>query len=185
MKTPDSHFSNIPFSRPDLLKPSYRRTPRDRSCAQIDYTQLSVAMLLFGLEYSHTEIIKNHDIETKYDIDGNGAFIFRYRRNREAFDRPTSVLGFSYRDGVVYINQLQGTDDKHVGYRFDASFDVVAASLDLIEENFLKRWIPVAISPTLRASLDNPDVKGAAYVKYERLALGIEVKMRAYWLEKK
>lgn len=100
---------------------------------------MSVERVLDGESASHTSINTNPDIEKKYDIHGNGSFIFRYRRESEDIDRPAFVLGFTYQNGRVYVNQLQGTNDKHVAFRLDSSFDVVAASLDLLEENFLKK----------------------------------------------
>lgn len=36
------------------------------------------------------------------------------------------------------------------------------------------------MSSSLRTSLDNPDVRGGAYNKYEHLSLGIRARMHAY-----
>ncbi len=84
----------------------------------------------------------------KLNIDGNFAFVMRYKRERDGTYRPTCSIGYDVDDtGAIVINQIQGSKDRHTAFRFHSSFNTNAYILKLLEESFLKKGIPVHMKP--------------------------------------
>jgi len=73
-------------------------------------------------------------------LDGGFALVMRYKREHDEKYRPTCTMGYDVDDrGAIRINQIQGSRDRNVAFRFHSSFQTNAFLLKLLEESFLKK----------------------------------------------
>lgn len=118
-------------------------TPNNPTCPIIDSTRLMVEVL-WGLQSAPGEFADS-EFSNKMLLDGDFALVVRYRREKDWKYRPACAISFDVVHNWVHIKQIQGSNDKNVAFRFHSSFNTTAFFLKLIEESFIKKWIPVTV----------------------------------------
>lgn len=119
--------------------------PRDSTCTIIDSTRLMVEIL--GWLSSASNEFGDSTFSSKMLIDGKYAIVVRYQRERDNTYRPTCTIWFDADEHGVHIRQIQWSNDKNIAFRFHSSFNTTAFFLEVIEESFIKKGIPVHAEP--------------------------------------
>jgi hypothetical protein len=152
-------------------------TPNNPDCPAIDPRGLIIEILWGAAQKT--------SLQTKYsqnscNIEGSHALIFRYRRDQKAEPRVASILSFDVfdEDGVEIV-QLQWTTDRHVGYRFNSSFQLMGYVLSVMEKTFLASGVPVRVVqfPT---GIEWASYAAGSIVRYEILRTAMIGKMIQY-----
>lgn len=154
----------------------YLQKPHSATCPIIDSTRLMVEIL--GASGSAGAEFNNSTYSNKMLIDGSIALVIRYQREKDNTYRPACVISFNKTPDWLHVQQIQGSNDKSVAYRFHSSFNTTAYLLKLIEESFIKKWIPVTVDlfPTW---LENASYSSRASQRYEIFRSWI------HWLQNK
>lgn len=141
-KNPLEHIESIDFSR-------YIRIPRDKYCTILDPKRMETEFFPKDREKLITTNPDRLLIEWPY------AIILGYRREKNEQYYRGFVLSFNYdeRSGIT-VTQLQWSTDKHIGFRMASSLNYLDYFVDLLEESFLKKHIPVTVT-TAPNGLDN------------------------------
>ena len=172
MKTIIDPFEHIHIPEFD----SFIRHPRNQACITIESTRLMVEILGW-LESASVEFWES-DFSSKEILVWEYALIIRYKREKDGKVRPACIIGFDIDNTWLHIHHIQWSSDKSVAFRFHSSFDTSAFLLKVMEESFLKRWIPVTMEP-FPDGLENASYGSRAIERYERFRTGIE------WLRSK
>ena len=142
--------------------------PRNPTCLIIESTRLIVEVL-WGIKSASWEFSESK-FSNKMLIEGDFALVIRYRREKDNSYRPTCVISFDARDDGIYIRQIQGSNDKNVAFRFHSSFNKMAFFLKVIENSFLKKWIPVTVE-SFPTWIENASYASQAREQYNLFAL--------------
>lgn len=165
-------FDNL--SIPDFRE--FIHTPNSKTCPIIDSTRLIVEML--GWLHPASWEFGNSTFSSKMLLDGDIALVLRYKRERDNIYRPACAIGFNQTNDGIHIQQIQWSNDKSVAFRFHSSFNTTAFLLKLIEESFIKKWIPVTMDRFPRG-LENASYSSKASERYTVFWSWIE------WLKEK
>lgn len=128
----------------DLEIPEFKefvRVPNNPTCPVIDSTRLMVE-ILWWLERSELEF-DHSTLSSKITLWWAISLVLRYKYEKDRQYRPVCVISFDARNGGIHIRQMQWSNDKKVSYRFHASFDTVWYYLKLLEQSFIRKWIPI------------------------------------------
>jgi hypothetical protein len=130
----------------DLVLPPFEMfviAPNNSDCPAIDPKRLIIEILWGG---TPSNLLEANDSQW-HNIEGSHALIFRYRRTQNTEPRVASILSFNVsREHGIEIVQLQWTKDRHVGYRFNSSFELMSYILLIMEKTFLVSGIPVRVT---------------------------------------
>lgn len=145
----------------------YNLAPKNELCKVIDTTRLMVEIL--GWLKSASAELSQSEYAAKLDIDGDFSLVMRYKREKDGEYYPACMLSFDQDEaGNITINQLQGTKQKTVAYRFHSSFDHIEYFIKLIEESFIKKWIYVEVRD-FPEWLEGASYSSKAYQSYNTL----------------
>ncbi len=150
--------------------------PHNKTCPIIDSTRLIVE-ILWWLHTASGEF-GDSTFSSKMLLDGQYALVVRYQREKDGKYRPACTIWFDADENGVHITQIQGSNDKNVAFRFHSSFNTTAFLLKLIEESFIKKWIPVT-TELFPNWLENVSYSSKASERYNIFWSGIE------WLKTK
>ena len=142
--------------------------PKNPTCLIIESTILIVEVL-WWIESASWEF-SDSGFSHKMLIEGDFALVIRYRREKDNTYRPTCVISFDTKDDGIYIRQIQGSNDKNVAFRFHSSFNTTAFFLKVIEDSFLKKWIPVKVE-SFPTWIENASYASQARERYNLFAL--------------
>ncbi|OIP53234.1 hypothetical protein AUK10_02635 [Candidatus Gracilibacteria bacterium CG2_30_37_12] len=85
--------------------------------------------------------------------------------------------------GAICINQIQGSRDKTVAFRFHSSFQINTFLLKLLEESFLKKGVPVYMEK-IPHGIENASYASKAMSRYEIFRSGLIGLNRKYSLDR-
>ena len=143
----------------NLYIPTFQQfitVPFNATCQQIDSTRLLVEIL--GWLESAAGEFNESSYSSKILLDGSLAIVIRYKRERDGKYRPACTMGYDMDEsGGIRVNQIQGSRDKSIAFRFHSSFRTSAFLLKFLEESFIKKWIPVYME------MYPPGIENASY----------------------
>jgi hypothetical protein len=151
-------------------------TPNNPACDIIDSTRIMVE-ILWWLSHAWDEI-EGSTFSNRLILDGQYALVVRYKREKDGQYRPACTLSFDVHENGVRIQQIQWSKDKKVGFRFNSSFHTSGFLLRIIEESFIKKWIPVTVEQFPKW-LENAAYGSRAMSRYDSFRAGVE------WLQRK
>ncbi|MBX9809930.1 hypothetical protein K2X92_06070 [Candidatus Gracilibacteria bacterium] len=149
----------------------YIQKPHSPTCPIIDCTRLMVEIL--GASRSAGTEFNQSTYSNKMLIDGSIALVIRYQREKDNTYRPACTISFNQTPEGIHIQQIQGSNDKSVAFRFHSSFNTTGYLLKLIEESFIKKGILVNME-LFPCGLENASYASRASQRYEVFRSGIE-----------
>jgi len=156
--------------------------PYNKACEVIDSTRLIVEVL-WWLHEAKDEFW-NSEFSNKLLLDWKYSLVIRYKREKDWSYRTACALSFDKdENGNIRVNQLTWSNDNHVAFRFNSSFNSVKFYTKLIEDTFSKKWVYVEVVdvPTW---LENVANWSRANMTYTRLRNWINSLNEKYNLKK-
>ncbi len=130
-------FHSITFPRFQ----GFLRLPNNPVCTQIDAHRILIEIVVWVSSFSDSTYSSKMLLGWKYSL------VLRYKREQDGVYRPTCAISMDFSSKWVIVKQLQWSNDKHVSYRFSASFNTTEYLASILEEAFIKKWIDVFVEP--------------------------------------
>lgn len=158
----------------------FKNKPQNELCVPIDSTRLIVEILWWlkpaGVEFQDSVF------SSKIILDWNYSLVIRYKREKDNIYHPACTLSFNLDDNWnICINQLQGSNDRNVSFRFHSSFNHISFYIKLIEESFSKNWIYIYVVDFPKC-LEWASYSSKAIDRYRVLSNVCQWLNRKYWL---